>query len=141
MTVHAYANQYRQTAVSSAVLDADPHRLVALMFAGLRERLQLAAACIDAGNIARKGQAITEASTIVGHLDGSLNMDAGGEIAQNLSALYEYVQRRLVDANLRNDTAALRECDGLIGDIQSAWNAIAPAAQPEPARLAAGAVA
>ena len=135
MSIHAYANQYRQTAVSSAVLDADPHRLVALMFAGLRERLQLAAACIDAGNVARKGQAITEASTIVGHLDGSLNMEAGGEIAQNLSALYEYVQRRLVEANLRNDTAILRECDGLIGDIQSAWAAIAPGT-PEPARMA-----
>lgn len=138
MSIHAYASQYRQTAVSSAVLDADPHRLVALMFAGLRERLQLAAACIDAGNVARKGQAITEASTIVGHLDGSLNMDAGGEIAQNLSALYEYVQRRLFEANLHNDTAALRECDDLIADIQSAWSAIAPGSQP-PARVASGA--
>jgi flagellar protein FliS len=136
MTVHAYANQYRQTAVSSAVLDADPHRLVALMFAGLRERLQLAAACIDAGNVARKGQAITEASTIVGHLDGSLNMEAGGEIAQNLSALYDYIQRRLFEANMQNDTAALRECDALIGDIQSAWAAIAPGAPAEPARMA-----
>jgi flagellar protein FliS len=137
MSIHAYASQYRQTAVSSAVLDADPHRLVALMFTGLRERLQLAAACIDAGNVARKGEAITEASTIVGHLDGSLNMEAGGEIAQNLSALYDYVQRRLLDANIRNDTDALRECDALIGDIQSAWNAIAPGAGP--ARLATGA--
>ena len=135
MSIHVYAHQYRQTAVSSAVLDADPHRLVALMFAGLRERLQLAAACIDAGNVARKGQAITEASTIVGHLDGSLNMEAGGEIAQNLSALYDYIQRRLLDANVRNDTDALRECDGLIGDIQSAWAAVAPGSA-EPARMA-----
>ncbi|GAB6196956.1 flagellar export chaperone FliS [Lysobacter xanthus] len=128
MSLNAYAQHYRQTAVSSAVLDADPHRLVALMFAGLRERLQLAAACIDAGNVARKGKAITEASTIVGHLDGSLNLEAGGEIAQNLSALYDYIQRRLLEANMKNDTAALRECDGLVADIQSAWDAIAPGA-------------
>ena len=128
MSHHAYASQYRQTAVSSAVLEADPHRLVALMFAGVRERLQLAAACIDAGNVARKGQAITEASTIVAHLDSSLNMDAGGEIAQNLSALYDYIQRRLLDANVHNDTAALRECDALVADIETAWNAIAPGA-------------
>lgn len=128
MSQHAYASHYRQTAVSSAVLDADPHRLVALMFAGLRERLQLAAACIDAGNIARKGQAISEASTIVGHLHGSLNMDAGGEIAQNLAALYDYIQRRLLDANMRSDTAVLRECDALVADIQSAWDAISPGA-------------
>ena len=128
MSYNALASQYRQTAVSSAVLDADPHRLVALMFAGLRERLQLAAACIDAGNVARKGQAITEASTIVGHLDGSLNMDAGGEIAHNLSALYDYIQRRLLEANLRSDTAILRECDDLVADIETAWGAIAPQA-------------
>ncbi|HEY4561134.1 MAG TPA: flagellar export chaperone FliS [Lysobacter sp.] len=137
MSINAYASQYRQTAVSSAVLDADPHRLVALMFNGVRERLQLAAACIDAGNVARKGQAITEASTIVGHLDGSLNMEAGGEIAQNLSALYEYVQRRLLQANVTNDASILVECDGLIADIESAWSAIAPGAAP--ARMAAGA--
>ena len=135
MSMNAYAQHYRQTAVASAVLDADPHRLVALMFNGLRERLQLAAACIDAGNVARKGAAITEASTIVGHLDGSLNMEAGGEIAQNLSALYDYIQRRLLEANMRNDTGALRECDALIAEIQSAWSAIAP----EAPRAAAGA--
>lgn len=135
MSLNAYAKQYKQTAVSSAVLDADPHRLVSLMFSGLRERLLLAAACIEAGNVARKGQAITEASTIVAHLDGSLNMEAGGEIAQNLSALYDYIQRRLLEANMRNDPAALRECDGLIADIQSAWEAIAPGAE----RMAANA--
>jgi flagellar protein FliS len=123
------------------VLDADPHRLVALMFNGLRERLQLAGACVDAGNVARKGQAITEASTIVGHLAGSLNMEAGGEIAQNLLALYDYVQRRLLHANVQNDTGALRECDDLIADIQSAWAAIAPAPVAAPARMAVGASA
>ncbi|GAB1596626.1 flagellar export chaperone FliS [Lysobacter claricitrinus] len=139
MSHHALASQYRQTAVSSAVLEADPHRLVALMFAGLRERLQLAAACIDAGNVARKGQAISEASTIVGHLAGSLNMDAGGEIAQNLLALYDYVQRRLLEANVANDTATLRECDGLIADIESAWTAIAPGAATARAAIGAGA--
>lgn len=134
MSYHAVANQYRQTAVSSAVLDADPHRLVALMFTGVRERLQRAAACIDAGNVARKGQAISEASTIIGHLSASLNLEAGGEIAENLLALYEYMQRRMLEANLHNDAAALVECDGLIGDIQSAWSAIAP----EPAGMAGG---
>lgn len=138
MSYHAFASQYRQTAVASAVLEADPHRLVALMFAGVRERLQLAAACIDAGNVSRKGQAITEASTIVGHLAGSLNLEAGGEIAQNLLALYDYIQRRLLEANIGNDVDALRECDELIADIQSAWAAIAPGAPVPAQRMAAG---
>lgn len=126
MSLNAYANQYRQTSVNSAVLDADPHQLVALMLAGLRQRLKLGVACIESGNIARKGQAIAEASTIVAHLDGSLNHEAGGEVADNLAALYDYVQRRLLAANTGNDAGALRECDELIASIESAWAAIAP---------------
>lgn len=124
MSLHAYASHYRQTSVSSAVLDADPHRLVALTFAGIRNRLQLAMACIEARNIARKGVAITEASALVGHLDTALNHEAGGEIADNLSALYHYIQRRLVEANLASDAGILSECDGLIAELEGAWSAI-----------------
>lgn len=127
---HAYASQYRQTSVSSAVLDADPHRLVALTFAGIRNRLRLAVACVEARNIARKGEAITEASALVGHLDASLNHEAGGEIADNLSALYHYIQRRLVEANIANDASILKECDSLLGDLEGAWSAIGPDAAP-----------
>lgn len=127
MNARASAQHYRQTAVQSAVLEASPHRLVALMLAGIRERLQLALACMDKGDIARKGQAISEASMIIGELDGSLDHKAGGDIAAGLSALYTYAQRRLVEANLHNDPARLQEVDGLIAEIEGAWQAIAPA--------------
>ncbi|MFC0677083.1 flagellar export chaperone FliS [Lysobacter korlensis] len=126
------ASQYKQTGVTSAVLDADPHKLISLLFAGVRERLKLAAACMQSGNIARKGEAISQASLIIGNLDGTLDHQAGGEIAANLGALYEYAQRRLVEANVGNDVSILVEIDGLFGDIESAWNAISPqAAAPQ----------
>ncbi|NUS38727.1 MAG: flagellar export chaperone FliS [Lysobacter sp.] len=128
MTPRAYAAQYRQTAVSSAVLEASPHQLVALMFAGFRDRVQLATASLERGDTARKGQSITEAIAILGSLDGALDHEAGGNIATGLQSLYEYLQRRLVEANLHNDPAILREADALIAEVQSAWNAIAPAA-------------
>lgn len=137
MSYHAYTSQYRQTSVTSAVLDADPHRLVALMFAGARNRLRLAVACMETGNVAKKGEAIVEASTIIGHLDGSLNHEAGGDIARNLSALYQYIQVRLVEGNVGNDPSALHECDDLLADIETAWTAIAPDA----ARVQGGAAA
>ncbi|MBN8716317.1 flagellar export chaperone FliS [Thermomonas sp.] len=127
MNARASAQHYRQTAVQSAVLEASPHRLVALMLAGIRERLQLALACMEKGDIARKGQAISEASMIIGELDGSLDHKAGGDIAAGLAALYAYAQRRLVEANLHNDPARLQEVDGLIAEIEGAWQAIAPA--------------
>lgn len=123
-----HANQYRQTGVSSAVLDADPHQLIALMLAGARERTRLAVACLDRGDLPRKAQAITDASAIVGGLNGALNLEAGGEIADGLHSLYDYAQRRLLEANLENDAAPLREVDALLGDIESAWLAIAPGA-------------
>jgi flagellar protein FliS len=128
MNAHAYAAQYRQTAVSSAVLEASPHQLVALMFAGFRDRVQLALASLERGDIARKGQAVGEAIAILGGLQGGLDHEAGGSIASGLQSLYDYLQRRLTEANLRNDATLFREADGLVAELQSAWNAIAPAA-------------
>ncbi len=125
-SARTYANQYRQTGVSSAVLEANPHQLIALMLAGARERARLAIACLDRGDLPRKAQAITDASTIIGGLNGALNLEAGGEIAGGLQALYDYAQRRLLAANLDNDAAPLHEVDALLGDIESAWRAISP---------------
>lgn len=126
MNARSLANQYRQTGVASAALDANPHRLIALMLAGARERARLAAACLERGDLSRKSQAISDASAIIGGLSGSLNLEAGGDIADGLAALYDYAQRRLLAANAENDPQPLLEVDDLLGDIESAWLAIAP---------------
>lgn len=126
MNARSLANQYRQTGIASAALDASPHRLISLLLAGARERARLAAACLERGDLPRKSQAISDASAIIGGLNGALNMEAGGEIADSLQALYDYAQRRLLVANADNDPAPLREVDDLLGDIESAWLAIAP---------------
>ena len=131
-----HANPYRQTGVSSAVLDADPHKLIALMLAGARERARLAIACLERGDLPRKAQAITDASAIIGGLNGALNMEAGGEIANGLHSLYDYAQRRLLDANAGNEAAPLHEVDTLLADIESAWIAITPGGAPVPAGVA-----
>lgn len=135
MSPNAYANQYRQTAVNSAVLDASPHRLIALMLGGVRERARLAIACMQRRDVARKVQAIDEACTIIDGLNGALDMQAGGDIAQNLSGIYEYAQQRLMLGNATNDPAPLHEVDVLLGEIETAWNAI------DPGTIAAGAAA
>lgn len=127
MISRARADQYRRTQVETAVMEADPHRLVAMLLAGACDRIRLAEACLERNDQARKGKAIGEACAIVGHLNGSLDHEAGGEIAGNLSALYDYVARRLTEANLHNSGEALRESLGLLSEIGSAWNAIAPA--------------
>ncbi|MBS7457207.1 flagellar export chaperone FliS [Coralloluteibacterium stylophorae] len=122
-----YANaaaQYRQTGVSSKVLEADPHQLIALLLAGARERIQRAEALIARGDTARKAQAISETANIIAGLAGSLDHARGGEIAAGLQSLYDYMQQRLLEANVGNDAGKLREVGGLLADIENAWAAI-----------------
>ena len=78
-----------------------------------------------------------EVCAIIGHLNGSLDHEAGGEIAGNLSALYDYVIQRLTEANLNNDVVALQESLSLMGEIESAWNAIPPDQRQRPAATGA----
>ncbi|GHH46367.1 flagellar protein FliS [[Pseudomonas] boreopolis] len=119
-----YAEQYRNIEVSARVAEADPHMLIALLFEGASKRIRLAQACMIQRDHAAKGKAIGEACAIIGHLNGSLDHEAGGEIAANLSSLYDYLVVRLTEANLHNDTAALAEVLDLLGEVQSAWAAI-----------------
>ena len=128
-----YAEQYRKLEVSGSVTDADPHKLVALLLNGACERIRRAKAHLEQGDLASKGKAIGEACAIVGHLNGSLDHEAGGEIAGNLSALYDYVIQRLTEANLNNDVLALQESLSLMGEIESAWNAIPSDQRQRPA--------
>ncbi|WP_433851590.1 flagellar export chaperone FliS [Stenotrophomonas nitritireducens] len=128
-----YAEQYRKVGVSTKVVDADPHKLVALLFEGANERIRRAEAFLAQGDQAMKGKSIGEACAIIGHLNGSLDHEAGGEIAGNLSALYDYVIQRLTEANLNNDVAALQESLSLMGEIESAWNAIPGEQRQRPA--------
>ena len=131
-----YAEQYRKMSVSTSITDADPHKLVAMLLAGALERVRRALASLERGDQARKGKAIGEACAIVGHLNGSLDHEAGGEIASNLSALYDYVMHRLTEANLHNDESALVESLELLSEIDAAWNAI-PVQQRDLAAVAA----
>ena len=119
-----FAEQYRQVGVQGAVADASPHKLVALLLAGALERVRRAIVLLERGDQALKGKAIGEVCAIVGHLNGSLDHEAGGEIAGNLASLYDYLMQRLTEANLHNDPAPLHECLELLGAIESAWNAI-----------------
>ena len=128
-----YADQYREVGVSSRVADADPHKLVALLFEGASERIRRAEAFLAQGDQAMKGKAIGEACAIIGHLNGSLDHEAGGEIAGNLSALYDFVIQRLTEANLNNDTGALHDSLAVMGEIESAWNAIPSDQRQRPA--------
>jgi flagellar protein FliS len=113
--------KYRKVDVHSAVLGASPHRLVQLLFDGAISRAAEARAHIERRDIPRKVASINACLAIVNGLRGSLNMDQGGEIAIHLDRLYDYIARRLIAANSRNDVEAVREVHKLLSEIRSGW--------------------
>jgi flagellar protein FliS len=92
---------YRKVGVDAAIEVADPHRLILLLFAGAQAAIGNARAAMQQQQIAAKGEAISKAIDIIGNgLKLSLDLEKGGEIAQRLDALYDYLVVRLLRANL-----------------------------------------
>jgi flagellar secretion chaperone FliS len=100
---------------------ANQVELVQMLFSALLESMSEAEGHMQRGSVELKCKSIARADKIVQGLRITLDHERGGELARNLDALYEYVSRRLLHANLRNDVESLREARGLMADISSAW--------------------
>jgi len=129
--VSAYARNsklaaYQSVSVHGAVAGADPHRLVLMLMDGVLERLNMARACIERGDIARKAQLLHSCMTLIAELRGSLNVERGGALARNLSDLYEYMARQVLRANADNNIEFIKEVCSLLAEIRGAWVAIGP---------------
>ena len=125
MNSYQAAKSYSSLKVHSGVADASPHRLIQMLFEGALERIAQAKGAMLQNQIARKGELIGKAVNIVGGLQGSLNDKEGGQLAANLDDLYDYVIRRLTEANFHNDPERLDECGRLLSEIKTARDAIA----------------
>lgn len=129
---------YQRVGVDTKVEASDPHALVLMLFDGALEAIKQAQGHIAAGRVAEKGQALAKAARIVEEgLKASLDRSSGGGLAQQLSGLYDYATLRLMQANLRNDHAALGEVSGLLADLRDAWSRIGKAAPVAAASAAA----
>lgn len=117
---------YRSISAHGAVADADPHALVLTLFDATLERIAAARACIERHETRRMAGLLHSAVILVAELRGSLDLERGGSLARNLCDLYEYVTRRLIQANSSSDPAAIAEVSSLLGEIRSAWVAIGP---------------
>ena len=124
--MNQYAKAYAATEAYSGVAYADPHSLITQMFDGALKRIAQAKGAMERNEIAAKGTLISQAVAIIANLEGCLDLDNGGELAANLSSLYEYMNLRLTEANINNDQSKLDEVIQLILEIKSAWVQIAP---------------
>lgn len=124
---------YQQISIESDVRGADPHRLIVLLFDGAESALQQAQARLAINDIKGKSDSIIKAIEIIqSGLAASLDTDQGGDLAQNLKALYDYMASRLIHANAHMDANAIREVQGLLGEIASAWREIGVTGRQNP---------
>ncbi len=115
---------YSNTQVHSGIMDASPHKLTAMLLAGAVDRLNVARGAIAKNDVARRGEMLGKAISILAQLQADLDMEKGGEIAQNLEALYDYMIRQLVEVNRQNDSAKLDEVLALVNEIKAGWDGI-----------------
>lgn len=117
-------DEYSQLALRTDIETASPHRLILLLMDGALEKLRAARTAMARGNIATKGSSITWAMSIIDGLRASLNHERGGKLAANLDALYDYMTRTLLEANLRNDAEKIVEVEKLMSEIRAGWKGI-----------------
>jgi flagellar protein FliS len=122
------AGQYAAVNTQTGVAAATPHRLIQMLLDGAIGKIAMARGAMQRGDIQRKGNHISSASSIILGLRDSLDMEAGGEIARNLDDLYDYMARRLIQAHAANDPGLLDEVASLLHEIKRGWNAIPPEA-------------
>ncbi|HCO77343.1 MAG TPA: flagellar export chaperone FliS [Rhodocyclaceae bacterium] len=121
---------YQQVDLETAVQTADPHRLILMLFDGALMAIAQAEVAIEQRNIPQRAAAINKAIAIVIEgLKAALDLEAGGELADRLAALYDYIAERLTHANALNNAAPLKEAANLLRTIRDAW-----AEMPEEAR-------
>jgi flagellar secretion chaperone FliS len=116
--------EYQQNSVRAEVESASPHRLIQLMMGRVLTKISLARNCMEQELVADKGRHIGDAISLVDGLQASLNHKPDARLAGSFDALYDYMKRRLLEANLRNEIAALDEVSGLMQELKSAWDAI-----------------
>lgn len=121
---------YAKIGVESAVMSANPHQLINMLFDGALSALVRARLFMQDGNIEGKGLSLSKAINIIENgLKQGLAEESGDELTTNLISLYAYMVRRLLQANLRNDVEAIVEVEALLRNIADAWKEIA---QPQP---------
>ena len=115
---------YQRVNTQTSITDADPHKLIQLLYNGAIERINMAKAKMQAKDYAGKAQLLNKAIEIIGGLRSFLNFEKGGDLAPRLEALYDYMERTLLEGSARNDMAKLDEVIELLRSIKEGWDGI-----------------
>jgi flagellar protein FliS len=128
------ANAYRRTQAEAGT----PLELVVMLYDGALRFLTQATDAMAARDIRARHKALDNTLAIIGHLQGTLDTERGGELAEELDRLYSYMSSRLLEGAARNDPAALTEVARLLTSLRDAWHTIATSPVPVPTGPARG---
>jgi flagellar protein FliS len=121
---NAKVKNYQKEALKTRVAGADRYEIIQMLMAGAIEKMVLAKVAIDKRNLEAKSEHLSKASAILEALRGCLDFKVGGEVTENLYALYSYMIDRLIDASIQNDSSIVDEVSLLLKEIKSGWDAI-----------------
>ena len=124
-------NAYKKGSLKQDITTADPHRLTLMLMQGALDRMAYAKGCMERKDLAGKSEHLSRVSAILLNLRDTLDLNVGGEVAQNLYALYEFMVQRLLDANVQNSLQIMDEVINLLLPIKTAWASIPEDAKQE----------
>jgi flagellar protein FliS len=130
--------KYNQVRAHVQTEGASPHRLIQILMEGALEKIHIAKGLMERHDIPEKVSHIDWALSIIDGLRQSLDLEKGGEIAKNLESLYDYIQRRIIIANMENNPQILDEVASLLVEIKSAWDAVPEIIKKEAQQHASG---
>lgn len=117
---------YTRIGLDMGVETASSHKLILMLYDGALMSLATASAQLENGNKRAMSESILKASNIISQgLRDSIDPKAGGELAQRLTALYDYMNVRLQFANIKGDKKIIEEVSGLLHELRGAWEEIA----------------
>jgi flagellar protein FliS len=120
--------------LESRVLTADPLELVRMLYQGAIGAVREARQYLEEGKIFERSRSISRAIAILTEFTLALDHERGGEIAGHLAGLYDYMQKRLLEANFKQIGAPLEEVLDLLMTLSEGWVGISQAAEsPAPA--------
>ncbi|MGA2136242.1 MAG: flagellar export chaperone FliS [Bryobacteraceae bacterium] len=120
--------------LESQVLSADPVELVRLLYRAAVEATRRARCHLAAGQIAERSRQISKTHAILTQLSLSLDHSRGQTVSHSLAELYDYMQRRLIEANARQIEAPLVEVESLLATLLEGWENFTPGEEPMPSQ-------
>jgi flagellar protein FliS len=124
MNARTALGAYKANKTTTAMEGASPHKLIAMLLDGALERIASASGAMKREELAISGEAIGKAIGIIDSLRVSLDHEQGQTLAESLSALYDYMTRRLLEANATKDPEMLGEVADLLKEIKTAWDEV-----------------